>query len=188
MNFSQGHSGTKVQCESCLFPKEKHQNLQKWAKFMNFSFWPFLWFWFARATPHSSHCLFRLPIHRSVCPCHPSVLLSFRPSVCLFWSPSLCACLDAPSLSVCLFVVSVYVYGYVNVLCLSVSQSPNFCRSACRLTVRLCLSGTLSLCIYPFSSLSFHIYINIYINIYIYIHICMLYLQVQRGNFGGSQG
>ena len=26
------------------FPKEKHQNLQKWAKFMNFSFWPFLWF------------------------------------------------------------------------------------------------------------------------------------------------
>ena len=44
MNFSQGRSGTKVQCESCLFPKEKHQNSQKWAKFMNFSFWPFLWF------------------------------------------------------------------------------------------------------------------------------------------------
>ena len=31
-------------CESCLFPKGKHQNSQKWAKFMNFSFWPFLWF------------------------------------------------------------------------------------------------------------------------------------------------
>ena len=30
MNFSQGHSRTKVQCESCLFPKEKHQNLQNW--------------------------------------------------------------------------------------------------------------------------------------------------------------
>ena len=29
MNFSQGHSGTKVQCESCLFPKEKHQNSHK---------------------------------------------------------------------------------------------------------------------------------------------------------------
>ena len=43
MNFSQGHSGTKVQCESCLF-KEKHQDSQKRAKFMNFSFWPFLWF------------------------------------------------------------------------------------------------------------------------------------------------
>ena len=26
------------------FPKEKHQNSQKWANFMNFSFWPFLWF------------------------------------------------------------------------------------------------------------------------------------------------
>ena len=26
------------------FPKEKHQNSQKWAKFMNFSFCPFLWF------------------------------------------------------------------------------------------------------------------------------------------------
>ena len=31
-----------VNC-ACL-PKEKHQNSQKWAKFMNFSFWPFLWF------------------------------------------------------------------------------------------------------------------------------------------------
>ena len=44
MNFSQGHSGTKVQCESYLFSKEKHQKSQKWAKFMNFSFWPFIWF------------------------------------------------------------------------------------------------------------------------------------------------
>ena len=26
------------------FPKENHQNSQKWAKFMNFSFCPFLWF------------------------------------------------------------------------------------------------------------------------------------------------
>ena len=26
------------------FPKEKDQNSQKWAKFMNFSFLPFLWF------------------------------------------------------------------------------------------------------------------------------------------------
>ena len=44
MNFSQGHSGTEVQCESYFFPKGKHQNSQKWAKFMNFSFLPFLWF------------------------------------------------------------------------------------------------------------------------------------------------
>ena len=40
-----GHSGTKVECESCLFSQgEKHQNSQKWAKFMNFLFCPFLWF------------------------------------------------------------------------------------------------------------------------------------------------
>ena len=26
------------------YPKEKHQNSRKWVKFMNFSFWPFLWF------------------------------------------------------------------------------------------------------------------------------------------------
>ena len=45
MNFPQGHSGTKVQfVNRACFPKEKHQNSQKWAKFMNFSFWPFLWF------------------------------------------------------------------------------------------------------------------------------------------------
>ena len=44
MNFLQGRSGTKVQCESCLFSQGKaHQNSQEWAKFMNFSFWPFLW-------------------------------------------------------------------------------------------------------------------------------------------------
>ena len=43
MNFSQAHSGTEVQLVSCAcFPKEKHQNSQNWAKFMNFSsFWPF---------------------------------------------------------------------------------------------------------------------------------------------------
>ena len=40
-----GHSGTKVQCESCLLSQgKKHQNSQKWAKFMNFSFWAFFWF------------------------------------------------------------------------------------------------------------------------------------------------
>ena len=51
MNFSQGHSETKVQCESCLFSWGKTpENSQKWAKFMKFSFWRFL-VWFARATP-----------------------------------------------------------------------------------------------------------------------------------------
>ena len=44
MKFSQGHSGTKVQCESCLVCQGKHQNSQKWSKFMSFLFRPFLWF------------------------------------------------------------------------------------------------------------------------------------------------
>ena len=45
MNLPQGHSGTNVRyVNRACFPKEKHQNSQKWAKFMNFSFWPFLWF------------------------------------------------------------------------------------------------------------------------------------------------
>ena len=45
MNFPQGRSGTKVRdVNRAFFPKEKHQNSQKWAEFMNFSFWPFLWF------------------------------------------------------------------------------------------------------------------------------------------------
>ena len=45
MNFSRGHSGTKVRnVNRACFPKEKDQNSQKWAKFMNFSFSPFLWF------------------------------------------------------------------------------------------------------------------------------------------------
>ena len=45
MNFSQGHSGTKVRyVNRACFPEEKHQNSHKWAKLMNFSFWPFLWF------------------------------------------------------------------------------------------------------------------------------------------------
>ena len=67
MNFSQGHPRTKVQCESSLFLKAKHQNSRKKGQqihdrpcflkekhqnsrkkggeiHMNFSFWPFLWF------------------------------------------------------------------------------------------------------------------------------------------------
>ena len=45
MNFPQGHSGTKVQCESCLFSQGKPPEFtKKRAKFVNFSFWSFLWF------------------------------------------------------------------------------------------------------------------------------------------------
>ena len=44
MNFSQGIPEQKFDVNRACFPKEKQQNSQKWAKFMNFSFWPFLWF------------------------------------------------------------------------------------------------------------------------------------------------
>ena len=46
MNFSRVHSGTKVRhVNRACFPKEKTPEFtQKWAKFMDFSFWPFLWF------------------------------------------------------------------------------------------------------------------------------------------------
>ena len=74
MNFSRGQFGTKVQVNRACFPKEKHQNSQKWPKFMNFSFWlsqgkapeftkmaeihelfvlALSLVWFARATPDS---------------------------------------------------------------------------------------------------------------------------------------
>ena len=44
MNVSRGILEQKFDVNRACFPKEKHQNSQKWAKFMNFSFWLFLWF------------------------------------------------------------------------------------------------------------------------------------------------
>ena len=45
MNFSRGGvPEQKFNVNRACFPKEKHQNSQTWAKFINFSFWPFLWF------------------------------------------------------------------------------------------------------------------------------------------------
>ena len=42
MNFSQGHSvEPKFHVNRDCFPKEKHQNSQKWEKSMNFRFGPF---------------------------------------------------------------------------------------------------------------------------------------------------
>ena len=50
--FPQGHSGTKVRyANRACFPKAKHQNSQKWAKFMNFFVLAFSLVWFAGATP-----------------------------------------------------------------------------------------------------------------------------------------
>ena len=42
--FAGGIPEQKFNVNRACFPKEKHQNSQKWAKFMNFSFCPFLWF------------------------------------------------------------------------------------------------------------------------------------------------
>ena len=42
--FRRGIPELKFNVNRACFPKGEHQNSQKWAKFMNFSFWPFLWF------------------------------------------------------------------------------------------------------------------------------------------------
>ena len=42
--FPGGIPEQKFNVNRACFPKENHQNSQKWAKFMNFSFWPCLWF------------------------------------------------------------------------------------------------------------------------------------------------
>ena len=42
--FRRGIPEQKFNVNRACFPKEKHQNSQQRAKFMNFSFWPFLWF------------------------------------------------------------------------------------------------------------------------------------------------
>ena len=51
MNFSQGHSGTKVQCESCLFSQGKHQDLQKRGEIHELFVLALFLVWFAGATP-----------------------------------------------------------------------------------------------------------------------------------------
>ena len=65
MNFSRGHSGTKFSVNRACFPKEKHQNSQ-WAKFMNFSFWPFLWFGLPGRLLRNFHKLFAELFPRSI--------------------------------------------------------------------------------------------------------------------------
>ena len=50
--FAGANWNKSSRCEPRLFSQGKNNpNSQKWAKFMNFSFWPFLWFGFAGATP-----------------------------------------------------------------------------------------------------------------------------------------
>ena len=52
MNFSQGHSGTKVRyVNRACFPKEKHQNSQKMGEIHELFVLALFLVWFAGATP-----------------------------------------------------------------------------------------------------------------------------------------
>ena len=53
MNFSQGHSGTKVQCESCLFSQGKAPEFTKKGEIHELFVLALSLVWFARATPDS---------------------------------------------------------------------------------------------------------------------------------------
>ena len=51
MNFSQGHSGTKVQCESCLFSQGKTAEFTKMGEIHELFALALFLVWFAGATP-----------------------------------------------------------------------------------------------------------------------------------------
>ena len=51
MNFSQGHSGTKVQCESCLFAYGKTPESTRMGEIPELFFLVLSLVWFAGATP-----------------------------------------------------------------------------------------------------------------------------------------
>ena len=53
MNFSQGHSGTKVQCESCLFSQGKAPEFTKMGEIHELFVLALSLVWFAGATPDS---------------------------------------------------------------------------------------------------------------------------------------
>ena len=54
MNFSQGHSRTKVQCESCLFSQGKTPEFTKMGEIHELFVLALSLVWFARATPETS--------------------------------------------------------------------------------------------------------------------------------------
>ena len=57
MNFSQGHSGTKVRdVNRACFPKEKHQNSHKKGEIHELFVLALSLVWFAGATPDSADC------------------------------------------------------------------------------------------------------------------------------------
>ena len=59
MNFSQGHSGPKVQCESCLFSQGKTPEFTKMGEIHELFVLPLSLVWFAGATPDL--CAFSAP-------------------------------------------------------------------------------------------------------------------------------
>ena len=58
MNFSQGHSGTKIQCESCLFSSGKTPEFTKMGEIHEFFVLALSLVWFAGATPDCFKVLF----------------------------------------------------------------------------------------------------------------------------------
>ena len=65
MNFSQGHSGTKVQCESCLFSQGKAPEFTKMGEIHELSVLPLSLVWFAGPTPDSCNVQVKCVVHRS---------------------------------------------------------------------------------------------------------------------------
>ena len=59
MNFSQGHFGTKVQCESCLFSQGKTPEFTKKGEIHELFVLALSLVWFAGATPEQHSCSFR---------------------------------------------------------------------------------------------------------------------------------
>ena len=55
MNFSGGHSGTKVQCESCLFSQGKTTEFRKMGEIHALFVLALFLVWFAGVTPDSPH-------------------------------------------------------------------------------------------------------------------------------------
>ena len=51
MNFSEGHTGTKIQCESCLFSQGKTPEFTKMGEIHELFVLPLSLVWFAGATP-----------------------------------------------------------------------------------------------------------------------------------------
>ena len=76
INFSQGHSGTKVQCEPCLFSQGKTPEFTKMGEIHELFFLALFLVWFAGATPDFRRGVFakRAPL-LAVVLCVPHALL-----------------------------------------------------------------------------------------------------------------